>query len=220
LSWLVFLKNCLLLEYNCIPLIYKGFDMSILAELFTSRTRAEFFRIFFGTNSKGIHLREIERQSGLTIGTIKKEAEKLVGLDLLLKRIDGNRSYFQANTNHPLYSTIRELVSKTSGIEAILKETFEGQDVKFVFIFGSIATGKEKSDSDVDIFVIGNLGLRKTCEVINKPAFKIGREINPHVMKLEEFRKRQSDKEHFVTRVLESPIRMIIGKEDELRNLG
>jgi predicted nucleotidyltransferase len=192
----------------------------MLAELFTSKTRAEFFRILFGLNSGEFHLREIERRSGLTIGTIRKEAEKLVGLDLIVKRIDGNRTYYQANKAHPIYKTIRELVMKTSGIQEVIKKAFKEQNVDFVFLFGSVVNGNLKPESDVDLFVIGNPGLRKTCKILQKPAEDIGREINPHVMKLAEFVRRKKENEHFVTRVLESPILMIVGKENELRKLG
>jgi predicted nucleotidyltransferase len=192
----------------------------MLAELFTSKTRAEFFRILFGLNPGEFHLREIERQSGLTIGTIRKEAEKLVGLDLIVKRIDGNRTYYQANKAHPIYKTIRELVMKTSGIREVIKRAFKEQNVDFVFLFGSVVNGNLKPESDVDLFVIGNPGLRKTCKILKKPAEDIGRELNPHVMKLEEFVRRKKENEHFVNRVLESPILMIVGEENELRKLG
>jgi predicted nucleotidyltransferase len=192
----------------------------MLAELFSSKTRAEFFRILFGINPEEFHLREIERQSGLTIGTIKKEAEKLVGLSLIIKRVDGNRTYYQANMAHPIYKTIRELVLKTSGIRSVIEKAFKDQDVDFVFLFGSVVSGNLKPESDIDLFVIGNLGLRKVCQIMQEPAEDIGRELNPHVMKLGEFSKRKKANEHFVTRVLESPILMIIGKEYELKKLG
>lgn len=194
--------------------------MSFLAELFKSKTRAELFRIFFGADSDEFHLREVERQSGLTIGSVRKEAEKLVELAILNRRIDGNRTYFRANQGHPLFSLFRELVLRTVGAVGLLKQAFESEIVDFLFIFGSIATGKEKPGSDIDLFVIGEVGLRAVSKLLKEPCEKIGREINPHVMCRAEFVKRRNEKDHFVTRVLESPIVMIIGNENELKKLG
>jgi len=49
---------------------------------------------------------------------------------------------------------------------------------------------------------------------------KIGREVNPHVMSVEEFNKRKRTGDHFLNRVLESPILYIIGNENELAAMG
>lgn len=194
--------------------------MSILAELFSSKSRADLFRIFFGLNSGEFHLREIERQSNVTIGAVRQEAENLFKLELLEKRLDGNRTYYRANTNHPLYKILRELVIKTAGAGDVLKIAFAESKVDFVFIFGSTVNGTQRAESDVDLFVIGEIGLRELSKVLKKPIAEIGRDINPHVMTIKEFTKRKNEKEHFVKSVLAEPILMIIGNEDEFRKLG
>ena len=193
--------------------------MNILADIFSSKTRAEFFRILFGLDSAEVHLREIERQSGLTIGTIRQEAEKLKRLSLILKRKDGNRSYYKANKKHPLYDLINKMVLRTFGVIGVLGKELKGFNLDFAFIFGSVASGKSRLESDVDLFLIGNTSLRAVSSTVSQASLKIGKEINVHVMKSEEYRRRKLDGEHFVTRVLETPILMIIGKEDELRTM-
>lgn len=192
----------------------------MLSEIFSSKTRAAFFRILFGMNPGEFHLREIERQSGLTIGTIQKEAEKLLRLNLLVMRVDGNRTYYRANISHPFYKPIREMVLKSSLLVEVVAEAFADVPANFVFLFGSVVSGNLRPESDVDLFVIGSPGLRQVCGLLKKPAELIGREINPHVMSLEEFIKRRKDGDHFVTSVVESPVQMIVGEEDELRKLG
>lgn len=194
--------------------------MNILADIFSSKTRAEFFRILFGLDSAEVYLREIERQSGLTIGTIRQEAEKLERLSLILKRKDGNRSYYRANKQHPLYDLINKMVLRTFGVIGVLEKELQKFDLEFAFIFGSVASGKARLDSDIDLFLIGNTSLRAVSSTVSQVSLEIGREINSHVMKQEEFRRRKLEGEHFVTRVLETPILMIIGKEDELRKMA
>jgi hypothetical protein len=49
---------------------------------------------------------------------------------------------------------------------------------------------------------------------------KIGREINPHIMTEDEYRKRVKTKDHFVTNVLDGPKLFIIGTEDEFEAMG
>lgn len=75
----------------------------------------------FGLSQKELHVREIERRSGLSIGTVRQELQKLLKMELELARRDGNRLYYSANKEHPLFSDIRNLVLKTSGIVEPLK---------------------------------------------------------------------------------------------------
>lgn len=192
----------------------------MLAELFSSKTRAEFFRILFGMSPGEFYLREIERQSGLTIRTVQREANKLTDLQLLVRRIDGNRTYYRANVSHPLYKTIREMVLKTSLLAEVLKKVFTNEKADFVFLFGSAVSGKLKPESDIDLFVVGEPSFRTVCNLLQEPGRVVGREINPHVMKVEEFIQRRKENDHFVTSVLESPVQMIVGDENELRKLG
>jgi uncharacterized protein len=194
--------------------------MNILVEIISSRARAEFFRILFGTDSHEYHLREIQRRAKLAIGTIRQEAKKLESIGLINKRIDGNRTYYQANKNHPLYNTIHDLVLKTTGLTEILKKPLSIEPIKFAFVFGSMASGKENANSDIDLFIIGDIGLRALSKLLKEPGKTINREINQHIMTSGEFIKRKIGKEHFVTTVLESPKLMIIGNENDFAKLG
>ena len=82
-----------------------------------------------------------------------------------------------------------------------------------------MTTGNLSSDSDVDLFILGDAGLRTVSRILSEAADKIGREINPHVMSIPEFQDRVKKHEHFVSQVYQSPRLMIIGKEDEFKGL-
>lgn len=195
--------------------------MNILAEILSSKVRAEIFRLLFGTIAEELHMREIERRSGYAIGTIQTELKKLLRLDLVKKRKDGNRLYYRADKGHPLYPDIRSLVLKTVGLVDILKNALEqDSDISIAFVFGSIALHEETAGSDVDFMVIGKLGLRKLTGKLSGVSEQIGREINPYVLSVNEFVKRKTKKEHFITQVLEAPKIFIIGNENELEAMG
>jgi predicted nucleotidyltransferase/predicted transcriptional regulator len=195
--------------------------MNLLSEILSSRIRAEIFRILFGVNDEALHLREIERRSGLTVGTVQQELKKLLNLDLIKKRKDGNRIYYQARKEHPLYPEIRNIILKTSGLsDFIARALGVSQDIKIAFVFGSIARHDEKAGSDVDLMVIGRLGLRRLTELLDGISEQIGREINPHVMSEGEFVKRRNNKDHFIAEVLGSPKIFIIGSQNELDAMG
>lgn len=195
--------------------------MSLLSEILSSKVRAEIFRILFGINREEVHMREIERRAGLSIGTIQTELKKLSSLDLVKRRQDGNRIYFSANTSHPLYRDVRSMVLKTNGLAEILRQVLtQASEIQAAFVFGSIARNEEKADSDVDLLIIGDTGLRDATKLLSGISEQIGREINPYVMKKEEFLMRKKENEHFISQVLAGSKLYIIGNDDDLAAMG
>ena len=193
--------------------------MDTLEKIFSSRARAAFLRILFGIDTPELYLREIQRRSGLAIETVRKEAINLEALELIVKRKDGNRSYFKANTKHPLYKEISQIVIKTSGLKEIIQQSLDNKIISLAFIFGSIAQGNATAESDIDLFILGNVSLRKIVGYLKDASNALGREINPHVMSSDEFIKRTLAGDHFISQVLNSQKLMIIGSEDELAEL-
>jgi len=191
--------------------------MNTLSQILSSRTRAEIFRLLFGATEDELHVREIQRRSGLNDRTVRQELSKLARLDLVKGRKDSNRVYYKANKVNPLYSEIHNLVLKTVGLVDILRAALKEGQIQMAFIFGSFAEGKETADSDVDLFVIGDLGLRRISTLLSGTSEKIGREINPHVMNINEFRKRINADDHFISGVMKSRKLFIVGEENDIK---
>lgn len=199
----------------------QAYIMGVLQEIIFSKIRAELFRLLFGLNLEALHVRELERRSGFTIGTIQTELKKLYSLGLVHKRRDGNRLYYRANQEHEVFNEIQALVLKTVGLADILKQALAGEnEIAVAFVFGSIARKAEKVGSDIDLMVIGNLGLRKLSAYLPDVVEKLGREINPYILTPTEFSARKVKKEHFLSRVLKEPRLFIVGNENDLEAMA
>jgi len=195
--------------------------MNILADLLSSNVKAEVFRLLFGLQHQPLHLRELERRSGLAVSTVQQELSRLRRLGLIEARPDGNRTYFVAKEDHPLYNEIRGLVLKTIGLAEVLQRALRKEKrIKVAFVFGSVAQAREQAHSDVDLLVIGDIGLRDVVGLLAGAAEKIGREINPKVLTPSEFRRRKRTGDPFLSRLLGEPRLFIIGDEHELGGLG
>lgn len=198
-----------------------GYVMALLSEILSSKVRAKIFLNLFDGRDRELHMRELERRSGCSIGTIQTELKKLFRLDLVVKRRDSNRLYYRANRDHPIYTDICSLVAKTSGLVGQLKEALFGlQDVECAFIFGSVAAGSEGAQSDVDLMVVGSIGLRSLSSVLKRVANMSEREMNPHVLTTNEFRLRLKGKDHFLSHVMKSKKLFIKGGENDLAKLA
>lgn len=191
--------------------------MSLLAQILSSRVRAEIFRLLFNEQKPFIHLRDLQRKSGLSIGTIQKEIAHLKSLDLVIAERDGNRLNYSANSAHPLYKEICGLVAKTSGAAERLKEALASiKGIECAFIFGSFAKGKEKSHSDIDLIVIGDVGLRTLSSTLKALTEKTEREINPHIYSLKTWKEKLKKKDHFLRSVMSEEKVILIGDENVL----
>jgi predicted nucleotidyltransferase len=112
-------------------------------------------------------------------------------------------------------------VLKTSGLADVLREALDGaSDISLAFVFGSIANGSAKAQSDIGLMVVGAIGLRRLSKILSGLEVKLGREVNPHVLTPGEFARRARGRDHFITAVLKGPKVFVVGGEDELRGLG
>jgi uncharacterized protein len=194
--------------------------MSTLAELVSSRVRAEVFRLLFGLDAGELHVREIARRSGFAYATVRQELASLARLGLVEARKSGNRTYYHANRAHPLYPDIRSIVLKTAGLGDLLRQRLGDSGILIAFVFGSVATAAEKPHSDVDLMVIGGISLRQLGKLLSGIGIDLGREVNPHVLTVEEFSSRKRARDHFLTTVLGEPKLFVIGSENELEAVG
>jgi predicted nucleotidyltransferase len=146
--------------------------------------------------------------------------ERLLKVGLVTSRRDGNRLYYQANRSSPVYPELRTLVLKTTGLANVLSIALPHPDVELAFVFGSLAREDARPESDVDLMVLGTVGLRTVTKLLTGVSETLGREINPHVLTTKEFVQRQRAQDHFISSVLTSPRLFIIGSENELAKLG
>lgn len=193
--------------------------MSVLTVLFP-QVRAEVLRLLFADAGRELHLRDLTRQSGLGLGTVQGELEKLSSSDLVTSRRDGNRRYYRANSSHPLFPDLQQLVLKTSGLRDVLANALHGiKGIEVAFVFGSLASNTGKAASDVDLLIIGDVGLRAVASALRGVGEVLAREINPITMTPEEFRKRRTS-DSFVQDVLGKEKLFVKGTADELERLG
>jgi predicted nucleotidyltransferase len=168
------------------------------------------------------YLRDIERRTGLAIGTVRRELIGLANVGIITKSKDGNRTYYQANTVCPFFHELSGLLRKTAGLVDVLSEALESLAIKIkvAFIYGSMATGSAKSQSDVDLMVIGKCSFGEVVEALMPGQEKLCREVNPSVYPIDEFQKKLEAEHHFLKTILRESKVFLIGNEDELARLA
>jgi len=194
--------------------------MNTLEMIVSSGTRAEVFTILFGLRQRELHNRDIARRSKHSEAAVRQELTKLADLDLVHLRRDGNRVYYSANRSHPLFHEIHSMVLKTTGLIDVLAEALSDNRIETAFVFGSIAKGEETPDSDVDILIIGNIGLMEVSRLLSGVSERLEREINPIVMSREEYIRRAGTDDHFANNVIKGARLFVKGDPDEFEAMG
>ena len=120
-----------------------------------------------------------------------------------------------------MYPELASLVAKTSGLREVLVKALEGaKGVRVAFVFGSLARGVGQAASDVDLMVIGEIGLRAIAPRLRPAINSIGREINPVVMSPAGFSSKIKGGDAFLRNVMAAEKLFIVGGPDELAEMG
>ncbi len=182
-----------------------------------SKIRQGLLTIFFTNPSQKYYLRELQRLLGYSAGSIRRELLRFQKDNLFNTNKVGNLLFYSINTSHPLFKELKSIVSKTVGVEGSLKKVLSSiNGIKIAFIYGSFASKKEKSASDIDLMVIGNPNTSSLNEKIAELEKRLKREINPTIYSLQEYRVKKRAKSGFIMDLLKNPKIILIGKENDL----
>jgi predicted nucleotidyltransferase len=171
---------------------------------------------------ESLHGREIARRTGLTQGTLTRELRLLADVGLLTQKKRGNLTLYRANRASPIFAELSGILRKTSGLADVVVEalTSLADEMDVAFIFGSVARGAESAGSDVDLLVIGSVDFGALVEALYPAQQQLGREINPKVFSVREWKSKLQQKSSFTTDVLRKPKIFLIGGEHDLEELG
>jgi predicted nucleotidyltransferase len=187
-----------------------------MLEQVLGRARAAILSELYGRPDAELHLRELIRRTDLAPRTVSVEVAHLIALDLLRERRSGMQRYISANTAHPAFSALAELIGVTHIRMALTRAIEADPRIRLGLLFGSAARGQERAHSDIDLLVVGDLELGDLLVLLAPVQERLRREINPVLMSLDEFAARRGVGEHFVTHVLNSKPVLLVGSPDEL----
>jgi uncharacterized protein len=130
--------------------------------------------------------------------------------------------YYQANKDSPVFADLRSLLLRTAGLVDVLAQALKPVASKVVtaFVYGSIASGNEQSDSDIDLMVVGQASPADIALPSRRARELLGREINPTVYTPAEFSRKRGANDHFLMQVLDKPRLFVIGNENELGQIA
>src|SRR5687768_6210301 len=157
-----------------------------LVEVLFGAYRRRVLSLLLLHSEQGFYVREIGRLTGVPAGSLHREVTQLAEAGLLQRSATGNQVRYQADASCPIIGELAGIFRKTAGLADVLREALSplAKAVRVAFVFGSVAQGKERATSDVDVMVIGSSKFEKVVGALAPAEEKLRRHINPDVMPL------------------------------------
>jgi predicted nucleotidyltransferase len=198
----------------------KSIESTSLAHALFSKVQLRLLSLLIGHPERSFHTSEIIRLAKSGTGAVQRELIKLTKAGVLLSLIDGNRKTYRANTQAPIFEELYGIILKTTGLVEPIRRAlrqFQNQ-IKFAFVYGSVANGTETASSDVDVMIVGEgLSYSEVYGALQMAEKAISRPVNPNIMTLSEWDQALISKNPFLKGLAEKPRLIIFGKEHELQ---
>jgi len=189
---------------------------AIAAALFTP-VQQRVLGLLFGQPARRFQSAELIRLAEGGTGAVHRQLQRLADAGLVRVTRDGNQKYYQASTNTPVFSELHGLIVKTIGVVDPLRAALGplAKKIHLAFVFGSVAKGRERGDSDLDLLVVtDDLSYAEVYAALERAERSLGRTINPTVFTSREWRTKRAKKDSFSARISSQPRLYVIGNDN------
>jgi predicted nucleotidyltransferase len=173
--------------------------------------------LLFGQPGRRYQSAEIIRLAGSGTGAAHRQLQQLAAAGLISVTRVGNQKFYQANRASPIFAELHSIALKTSGLAGPLRAALQplASQIQSAFVFGSIATGTDRAESDLDLLVISDtLTYGEVYEALQGAERLLARPINPTVSSAREWEEKRAVPGSFAARISAGPKLMILGAVD------
>ena len=193
-----------------------------LVEVLFGAYRRQILALLLLRPDESFYVREIGRLTGVPAGSLHRELKLLSDAGLLQRSAAGNQVRYQVDRACPIREELAGIFRKTAGLADVLREALApiAGKIRLAFIFGSVAQGKERAASDVDVLVVGSASFAAVVEALSRASKRLRREVNPVVMTKAAFETKLASRDRFVARVAREPKIFLVGDASEFAELA
>ena len=160
----------------------------MLETLITSKTRLKLLLKFFLNSNSKSYLRQLENEFGESTNAIRLELNRFEKANLLTSSTTGNKKFYQANTTHPLFPDINNILMKYVGFDQIIEKVVRKLgDLKCAYIVGDFAQGRDNHIIDL-VFVCNHVDREYLARLVAKVENLIKRKIRYVIFSEEEYK--------------------------------
>ena len=184
------------------------------------RTRQNILAALLLSPARRWYLSDLAQCLGVPPSSLQRELASLAEAGILCREADGNRVYYQANAAFALLPELQSIFAKTVGLADQIRAALEPYEtqVDLAFIFGSVARGERTAQSDVDVLVVGSVGMADLALPLRELERALQIPVNVTLFTLSEFWEKRRRNNHFLQTILRGQKIFLKGSEHELAN--
>ncbi len=192
-----------------------------LSKIFPNQTFIDLLLFFVLHPEEETYLARIVRATGKALIQVQRALKRLEESGLITRIVRGNRAAYQANAEHAAFKDLKHLLLKTVIFgDKLEKEVNLIRDkIQYGFIFGSTALDVDSSESDLDLFLIGDVTRDEVGQFSFELSGELMREVNTVIYSLKNFKKKIKEGNPFIKRVLNGSKIWLFGSEDEFKKI-
>ena len=186
------------------------------------KTRQAVLATTYLNPSREWYLSDLARHLDVTPSSLQRELASLVRAGILRRKEHGNRTYYSAEAESPIFEDLRGLLLRTVGLRDVLVELLEPfrNRILVAFLYGSFARNDARPGSDIDLMVISRIGLAELAPVLRQAETKLLRPLNPSVYTPEEVAEKLALGHHFLGMLMSGEKLFVLGSEDDLARIA
>jgi len=135
----------------------------------------------YANPARSFTLNELLARAGTGKGSTQQQIDRLVEVGVLVEEPRrGRQRSIRANTAFFLYPELRSIAQKSFGLAEPLREAlvpFE-QQIAEAFVFGSVVSGTDSHQSDIDLVVVGTAPLLELTQALLELEQRLGRPVH------------------------------------------
>ena len=191
-----------------------------LADALFTPVQQRVLGLLFGQPARRFQSAELIRLAGAGTGATHRLLKRLAHSGLVRATTSGRQTYYQANGESPIFEELAGLVRKTMGLAILVREALAPlrDRIEMAFIYGSVADGSDRADSDIDVMIIAeDLDYSILFDALQEAEQQLGRRISPKLMRPADWRRKRAQPNTLAARIQDRPRLPVIGSDDGLQ---
>jgi uncharacterized protein len=185
------------------------------------KTRAGILREIYLNPGRRVSFNELVRRVSTGDGAVSRELKNLLATGLVTEEREGNHRFLRAGQDSPVFKEARAFITQVSGPTHFIRRALAdlADQITVAFIFGSVAKGRERQDSDLDLFVIGSASYSVVTECLRRVENRLGRRVQTLHFNANSPVDRASLQKPSMRSILAGPKRFVIGTDHDLERV-
>ena len=173
--------------------------------------------VFVTSPGQRFYLRQLCRFINSSPRPVQLGLQKLEGLGILKSLKEANVKFYSLNKESPIYTEIKGIILKTEAVGETLRRGLKDlKDIQCAFIYGSISKNRERSGSDIDIAIIGDVNTALLSKTVRRLEEGLKREVSVVTFSTKEWKIALGSKKAFVMDILKNKKLILVGSLNEI----